>query len=209
MNKKIYFNDKFILLTAVSTQSSQDQSLKKYVNVTDGKLEEIVQEFLTVKNTNSIILEDEKPGTLFERLKKRFHYIEAAGGFIERNQEFLFIHRHNRWDLPKGKLEKNEAVKDAAVRECEEECGINQLEIKYPLSSTFHLYAYKNSFALKQTFWFYMTSSFSGTLKPQTEEDIDQVKWFGKPEITNIILKDTYYTISDVVNEALKNPLSI
>jgi 8-oxo-dGTP pyrophosphatase MutT (NUDIX family) len=106
--------------------------------------------------------------------------------------------------LPKGKLEKGETIKNAAIRECEEECGIKQLSITKQLSSSFHLYKYKKGFALKQSYWFYMKSDYSKKLTPQLEEDIDEVKWFSKHEIETIIIKHTYYTIRDVINEALQ-----
>ena len=113
------------------------------------------------------------------------------------------IHRQGIWDLPKGKLEKGETIKNAAIRECEEECGIKQLTITKQLSSSFHLYKYKKGFALKQSYWFYMKSDYSKKLTPQIEEDIDEVKWFSKHEIETIIINHTYYTIRDVINEAI------
>ena len=51
--------------------------------------------------------------------------IEAAGGLVKNeNGDYLFIYRNDKWDLPKGKIEKDEKTKVAAVREVEEECGI-------------------------------------------------------------------------------------
>lgn len=49
-----------------------------------------------------------------------------------------------------------------------------------------------------------MKSDYSKKLTPQLEEDIDEVKWFSKHEIETIIIKHTYYTIRDVINEALE-----
>jgi len=204
MNKKIYFNNKFILLGNVDPQTSQDQSIKIYTEVNDTFLTELTKDFLAKPDGNSVAINTADSDNILKKLIKMFHYIEAAGGFIHKDTEFLFIHRHNRWDLPKGKLEKNETIKEAAIRECEEECGVKDLRIIHPLSSTFHLYAYKNGFALKQTYWFYMKTDFSETLTPQLEEDIDQVKWFNRQNVESVVLRDTYYTISDIVVEALK-----
>ena len=56
---------------------------------------------------------------------KSITLIEAAGGLvINRKGEYLFIYRNDKWDLPKGKLEKGERKRQGAVREVEEECGI-------------------------------------------------------------------------------------
>ena len=36
-----------------------------------------------------------------------FPLVQAAGGLVEnKNKQFLFICRNNKWDLPKGKIEK-------------------------------------------------------------------------------------------------------
>lgn len=204
MNKKIYFNNKFVFLGIVDLQTSQDQSIKTFNNVDDASLTAIMKDFLAKPDGHSVAINTVDSDSVLKKLITMFYYIEAAGGFIEKEKEFLFIHRHNRWDLPKGKLEKNEAIRDAAVRECEEECGVKNLRVIHPLSSTFHLYAYKNSFALKQTYWFYMETHFSETLTPQLEEDIDEVKWFNRQNIESVVLRDTYYTISDIVVEALR-----
>ena len=206
MNIQIYFNNKFIKLSSNDIQNSQNQAIKKSYLLNDNKLNfnKIIDEFLFDPSNDNIKIVSSDLNSLLELFKSKFYYIEAAGGFIEKDNEFLFIHRQGIWDLPKGKLEKGETIKNAAIRECEEECGIKQLSITKQLSSSFHLYKYKKGFALKQSYWFYMKSDYSKKLTPQIEEDIDEVKWFSKHEIETIILKHTYYTIRDVINEALE-----
>ncbi len=205
MNIKIYFNTKRIEFFTNGLQPSQNQEfiIYDYLDSKNFQLKEIINQFLNLKNSHSIAITNGDFAVIFTELKTMFHYIEAAGGFIEKENKFLFIHRHGRWDLPKGKLEKKETIENAAIRECEEECGIKELKIIKPLHSTFHIYAHKNSFALKQSYWFYMISSYNKALVPQTEEDIDRVEWFTKTEIEATILSDTYFTISDVVKQAL------
>ena len=205
MNIQIYFNNKFIELSSNDIQNSQNQAIKKSYLLNDNKLNfnKIIDEFLFDPSNDNIKIVSSDLNSLLELFKSKFYYIEAAGGFIEKDNEFLFIHRQGIWDLPKGKLEKGETIKNAAIRECEEECGIKQLSITKQLSSSFHLYKYKKGFALKQSYWFYMKSDYSKKLTPQIEEDIDEVKWFSKHEIETIIINHTYYTIRDVINEAL------
>ena len=205
MNIQIYFNNKFIELSSNDIQNSQNQAIKKSYLLNDNKLNfnKIIDEFLFDPSNDNIKIVSSDLNSLLELFKSKFYYIEAAGGFIEKDNEILFIHRQGIWDLPKGKLEKGETIKNAAIRECEEECGIKQLSITKQLSSSFHLYKYKKGFALKQSYWFYMKSDYSKKLTPQIEEDIDEVKWFSKHEIETIIINHTYYTIRDVINEAL------
>lgn len=207
MNKKIYFNDKFIEFIVHPSQDSQNQSIRIHDlagSENANFFKKTLPAFLDFLNSRSIAVINYPIEDLITYFKTNHYYIEAAGGFIQKADEFLFIHRHGRWDLPKGKLEKNESIESAAVRECEEECGVKALVIKSPMASTFHIYQYKKSFALKQTFWFHMHTNYSEALVPQAEEDIDQVKWFGRKDIENMILKDTYYTITDVINEGLQ-----
>ena len=205
MNIQIYFNNKFIELSSNDIQNSQNQAIKKSYLLNDNKLNfnKIIDEFLFDPSNDNIKIVSSDLNSLLELFKSKFYYIEAAGGFIEKDNEFLFTHRQWICDLPKGKLEKGETIKNAAIRECEEECGIKQLSITKQLSSSFHLYKYKKGFALKQSYWFYMKSDYSKKLTPQIEEDIDEVKWFSKHEIETIIINHTYYTIRDVINEAL------
>ena len=205
MNKKIYFNDRFIEFVPKFIQISFNQQFKNLdiLDTSEKQLEKIMKLFLN-DNLNYIIsYHTSNFDEIFITLKKMFYYIEAAGGFIEKESQFLFIHRHGKWDLPKGKLEKNETIEVAAIRECEEECSIENLIIKRQLSSTFHIYQYKTGYALKQSYWFYMHSDSNKKLVPQLEEGIDEVKWFSKSEIKKIILKNTYFTIQDVVEQAM------
>jgi len=206
MNKKIYFNDKFLSFAEHGAEVSRNQLIRKYnplADKNDSFIKDVLSDFLEFLNTKSVTLINYRLEDFIDFFKRTHYYIEAAGGFIEKENEFLFIHRHGRWDLPKGKLEKNETIENAAIRECEEECSIRELEIKKKLSSTFHIYPYKKSYALKQSYWFYMETGYDKPLIPQTEESIDQVKWFTRQQINSVIIKDTYYTITDVVSEAL------
>lgn len=205
MNRKIYFNDKFIEFVDTDSQSSQNQDFKFFESLEHEKtLKSLVNDFIKEPKNKPLSVGGVKFPAALKILKDQFYYIEAAGGFIEKNNEFLFIRRHDRWDLPKGKLEKKETVEAAAIRECEEECAIKRLNIIRSLPSTFHIYAYKDGYALKQSYWFYMRTDYSEKLIPQLEESITEVKWFSKQEIESIALKDTYYTIRDVVLSALK-----
>lgn len=203
MNKRIYWNTNFIEFKADKTQSSSGQSLKKDDEAkADKTLNKLMHKLLNSESNSMYVTELDFERSL-NQLKKQFYYIEAAGGFIEKNGQFLFIRRHNRWDLPKGKLEKGESNEEGAMRECEEECGIKNLEIIRTLPSTFHIYAYKDGYALKQSYWFYMTTDYAEKLVPQLEESITEVRWCSKKEVETEILNDTYFTITDVTHNAL------
>jgi len=205
MNKKIYFSDYWIQFLSSESQVSEYEMVNlKRIRLNDkNELGKYCREFLTEPKNLQIFSQTIDFEVILKELKKEFQYIEAAGGFIEKENTYLFIHRNGRWDLPKGKLEKNETIPNAAIRECEEECGVEHLSIVKSLSSSFHLYPYKKDFALKQSYWFYMTTKFNGPLIPQTNESIDKAVWLTKSELLQTVLPDTYYTIRDVITEAL------
>ena len=126
--------------------------------------------------------------------------IAAAGGLVENKEgKFLFIYRLGKWDIPKGKIELNEEIRSAAIREVEEECGISNPAITGQLPSTFHTYSRKGKKYLKRTYWFNMSYSGSEKVIPQLEENITKVEWLGKKQF-NKIKENTYLSIIDVLN---------
>ncbi len=134
-----------------------------------------------------------------KKVIKNITLIEAAGGVVENEQgEYLFIYRNHKWDLPKGKLEKDEKKKVAAVREVEEECGIKVSSIGKKICITYHTYKAKGEVILKRTYWYRMNFAGEGELKPQLEEGITKVLWF-KREQTAPIVKNTFPSIIDVL----------
>ena len=96
--------------------------------------------------------------------------------------------------------EKREKKKKAAVREVEEECGIIKPVIKKYITTTYHIYYYKDKIALKESFWYLMDYKGNDELVPQEEEGITEVKWLSKPEITEA-LKNSFCSIQDVMHE--------
>lgn len=128
-----------------------------------------------------------------------FKLIEAAGGVVKNDKnEFLLIYRHDCWDLPKGKLEKKEKMDVAAIREVQEECGLQAVEIVSQLPITFHTYTYKNKQALKKTYWYEMRSTGSDKVSPQLDEGITDVKWMNEKEVRQA-MTNTYPLIQEVL----------
>lgn len=128
-------------------------------------------------------------------LKSKIPVEKAAGGLVfNKKGEILFIFRNGKWDLPKGGVEKKEKKKEAAVREVEEETGVNQLKITKKLEKTYHIFKRNGKFKLKVTHWYKMESSFDGIPKPQTEEGIEKAVWV-KPEDVSTLLENSYENI--------------
>ncbi len=135
----------------------------------------------------------------FERLFLEYKLVEAAGGLVESESGFLIIKRNGLWDLPKGKIEKNESPEHAAKREINEECGISGHTIEKLLTITYHTYMFKGIMILKKVYWYKFNYLGNDVLSPQLEEDISKVKWFSKKEISEVKL-NTYGSINEVFN---------
>lgn len=129
--------------------------------------------------------------------------VEAAGGLVFNSRgACLFIYRRGYWDLPKGKIEKNEAQDDAALREVKEECGFSKVSIQQFLTTTYHTYSQRGRRILKPTHWYIMQSNEAiEELAPQTEEDITELRWVMPDEVDHIFLK-TYPMIPELYAKA-------
>ena len=137
----------------------------------------------------------------FRKVLKSVPVIAAAGGLVKNERkEFLFIYRNDTWDLPKGKIEKGETIKNAAVREVEEECGITVQKLGKKIGKTYHAYIYKGEVVIKKSYWYKMKAIGQDKLKPQKEEGITDVRWFNKDKMAPII-KNTFPSIAEVMEK--------
>ena len=149
-----------------------------------------VVELLNKKKVKSIGVLSKNKKSVLTTLKKKYPEIIAAGGkVINQNSEILFIYRNKKWDLPKGKAEKNENISQTALREVIEETGIKNLTIVKPLEKTYHIFKKGSKHYLKSTYWFEMTSDYNGKFKPQKKEGISRVEWIDKETIGSILPK--------------------
>lgn len=196
---KVFINDKPIILTT-SLQKKEGFETYTFKNaILDEllyKLKNNVCEGIFLYSTN---IDDD-----WEHFCKNFKVITAAGGLVlNAKEEILFIFRGNKWDLPKGRIEKGESVEDTAIREVEEECGIFNLKITDFLLKTYHVFYQNNEQRLKETYWYLMHSNYKGKLKPQIEEGITEVSFKPQNEIEGLF-ENSYANIILVYNEYLK-----
>lgn len=195
----IHFNDKKIVFTTKpNVKQFQKNELAALSNAeTEKKINEDFQWFIKQNKFNVLFFISDNQAKIRTVFLKQFKLIEAAGGVIQNSKGILFIYRNNKWDLPKGKVEKKEKIPLAAIRECEEECGVKDLGIIKKLLPTFHLYKLNGKFVLKITHWFLMTAPVKQKLKAQKDEGITKVKWFKNMEIHQP-LKNTYPSIREI-----------
>jgi len=127
-----------------------DSTIKTIVDLlkkmTKHKFKKIYSITITLKGYKKVVKD----------LKKMFKIIKAGGGVVQNsNKEILFIYRMKKWDLPKGKLDKGETIKECAKREVEEETKV-KVECGSKIISTWHTYTRNKKFILKKTTWFNM-----------------------------------------------------
>lgn len=139
---------------------------------------------------------------LILHLKDQFKIVKAGGGLVIKEGRLLMIHRLGMWDLPKGKLKKDEEMAQGALREVEEECNV-QVTVVTRLPSTWHSYAYKGTKILKKTNWFLMACHDDSQMRPQIEEDIQEVRFF-TPDEALALLPESYASVAFVVRHYLE-----
>ena len=134
-----------------------------------------------------------------DRFSSKYTLVDAAGGVVyNQKDQLLMIFRHEKWDLPKGKIEINESKEEAACREVSEECGVQDLIITKELLPTYHIYSFSGIEFLKKTYWYSMRTNFQGTLLPQIEEGITKACWLDHNSVLDK-MSNMYGNIKDLL----------
>ena len=137
--------------------------------------------------------------SLWKDFQSHFTLIIAAGGIVQKDEKYLFIMRYDKWDIPKGKLERGEDEPTGAVREIEEECNIHGAQIINKICDTYHSYDHKGKNILKKSVWYHLIYEGDDKLIPQIEEGITEVRWFSKSEF-DTIRSNTFGSIVEVLD---------
>lgn len=134
---------------------------------------------------------------------KKFTLVQAAGGLAENEKgEILMIFRRGKWDLPKGKLDKGETLSDCALREVEEETGLQRIQLLSELPVTYHTYHEGSKYILKESYWYHMKVEGPQELIPQTGEGIDEVRWVSRDD-AKTYYPECYPSVIDVIDAYL------
>ncbi len=201
---KIYINDTPLLL--VFTENLLDNSLKfdqKLVARYSGKPKFLLQYIDMLEKTeryDAVIIHHPNVKKLWKDFKSLYKRIKAAGGVVfNERKEILMIYRMKTWDLPKGKIDPGETKKEAAVREVQEETGLNEVNLVNRLTKTLHTYRQRDGRRiLKYSYWYVMETQ-EELLTPQAEEDIEEAVWISKEDFLGS-KKKAYPSILDVLD---------
>ncbi|MFT3886255.1 MAG: NUDIX domain-containing protein [Flavobacteriales bacterium] len=167
---------------------------------------EVVRQLAGHRQLRGLLIHGEDVDRLWDWFREGYVFVQAAGGAVtDERGRLLAIHRLGLWDLPKGKVEPDEPIAEAAVREVKEECGLVHVELTGPLCETWHTYERKGRHHLKRTDWFLMEGRSSDPLIAQTEEDITEVRWMDAGDIA-ALLRATYPSLLRVIDAWAADP---
>jgi len=195
----VFVNDKPIVLT---TKVEAEEGFKNYLlsKVRIGKVIKVLNKTSLPK----VHLIGKKEDKLLKKFLKKLPNVVAGGGKVYNSKgEILFIYRNDKWDLPKGKAERNETIEETAIREVEEETGVKGLEIVKPLESTYHIFKRNGRHKIKITHWFEMKTTYVGELNPEESEGITKVAWLNEAE-SQKALGNSYANIKSLIEGEAK-----
>jgi ADP-ribose pyrophosphatase YjhB (NUDIX family) len=202
MHIKIFFNDKPLFLC-----DAVDETIEPYLHHDDAIFIDELNSHTVKSMIHEMQLEKVHAGVFFhsdlDALKKeffkKFTLVLAAGGLVTNEEKkILLIFRRGKWDLPKGKLDKGEKLEKCAVREVEEETALKNITLESPLTITYHTYHEGTHFILKESHWYKMSVDGGQKGTPQTEEDIQEIRWVSKDEL-NKYFKEAFPSVRDVL----------
>lgn len=216
----IFFDDRPFRIVRTNQLSAAETS--KFDQIIDLRLEKLHKQLLTghilFLNTTAAaavqiisIMEKQFPEQLLsvtlatrekadveEKVKGLYKVIKASGGIVVKEGKWLFMFRRKVWDLPKGKLDKGENSRQAAMREIEEETGV-KVKIKDKICTTWHTYTFNNNRILKRTKWYLCDCIDDSKLAPQQEEQIEKLEWLNQSEVKGVLV-NSFSSIRYVVD---------
>lgn len=199
---RIYFEKRCIVLCSPEDPVRTDPNSIEFHPAEKLDLHSLVKMFESSTTLNLICIPSEDTEATYLSLCKEFKEVNAAGGLVSnRRGDFLLIRRNGLWDLPKGHQDEGENIETTALREVQEETGVDELELGKLICITDHCYKRDGIWHLKHTWWYDMLYTKPLDLIPQLEEDIAKAAWVAKSSLPPY-LKDTYPSIMEVFREA-------
>lgn len=200
--RKIYFEKRCIVICTPSDEALSDPNAVEFHLGEPFDIHDLVRMFEVQDTLARIYIPTESPERTYRRVCAEFKEVNAAGGLVSnRRGDFLLISRNGLWDLPKGHQEAGEDIETTALREVQEETGVDRLVLRGLLCITDHCYLRDGVWHLKHTWWFDMLYTDPVDLTPQREENISLAAWVARSSLAPY-LKNTYPSIVEVFREA-------
>lgn len=199
---KIYFEHRCIIICEPGNEMLSDPNAVVFHPGSSLDIRTLVAMFEAGQSISRIYVPSSDTQATYRSLCSEFKEVNAAGGLVSnRRGDYLLIRRGGLWDLPKGHQEAGEDISVTALREVQEETGVDQLELGNLICVTDHCYLRDGIWHLKHTWWYEMLYNNPTDLTPQTEEDISKAAWVAKSSLPPF-LKNTFPSILEVFREA-------
>ena len=199
---KIYFEKRSIAICTPGEAALADPNSVEFHLGDKLDIHALVGLFEASATLSRIYIPSDDTDATYRRICSEFKEVNAAGGLVSnRRGDFLLIKRDGLWDLPKGHQEAGEDIRVTAIREVQEETGVDALQLRDLICITDHCYRRGGVWHLKHTWWYDMLYTKPVDLTPQTEEDIAKAAWVAKSSLPPF-LKNTYPSIVEVFREA-------
>ena len=207
---RIFFENKFFIFLseadyrAVSSSVYGEES-GPMCNIGEGKTptpEELLERVGTHHRLTIVAPDAEE---CFERFVTQMPIVRAAGGLVESDAGDVLVITRKGWrDLPKGHIDEGEEPEEAAIREVQEETGLQEVEIIAPLCTTRHFHRAYGHWEVKQTEWYLMHApGEEPVLYPEEGESISAAEWLRGRRLWQAV-EESYSTIKIVFEEFLK-----
>ncbi len=199
---KIYFEKRCIIICEPEDQALSDPNAVEFHVGEKIDIHTLVLMFESSKELAKIYIPSNNTDKMYRRLCAEFREVNAAGGLVSnRRGDYLLIRRDEMWDLPKGHQDPGEDIRTTAIREVQEETGVDKLEIRSLICITDHCYLRGGIWHLKHTWWYDMLYTDPVNLTPQQDEDINKAAWVAKSSLPPY-LHDSFPSIQEVFREA-------
>lgn len=125
--------------------------------------------------------------------------IELAGNVIVEDSKILLLYREDEghWEVPGGKVEKEESPTETAVREAKEEIGV-----KVELEKPFFTGEFQHNDRI--FLWHAYLSKIEGGEPETKEEQFSRLEWFDSSELESIELAPNLEMILPALRRLLK-----
>ena len=199
---KIYFENRCLVICSPDEPALHDPNAILFRPGQDIDIHLLVNMLEASRSLDHIYIPDTDTEGMYRRICAEFKEVNAGGGLVSnRRGDYLLISRNGLWDLPKGHQDPGEDIRVTALREVQEETGIDDLMLRDMICMTDHCYRRDGIWHLKHTWWSDMLHTDPSDLTPQREEDISKAAWVAKSSLPAFLV-NTYPSIAEVFREA-------
>lgn len=199
---KIYFEKRCMIICPPEEQAMADPNAILFNIGSSADIHALVEMMEVSDSLYRVYIPTDNVESTYRMICAEFREVNAGGGLVaNRRGDYLLISRNGLWDLPKGHQEPGEDIRVTALREVQEETGIDQLQLRDLICITDHCYRRDGIWHLKHTWWYDMLYTDPTDLTPQREEDITKASWVAKSSLPPF-LRNTYPSILEVFREA-------